>query len=105
MNQCHGGRIGPRIVNFFLSWDSEGASYYDRCTAEATCRVVAGCIHEHVLAWPSCAGCAALAVERWSSGEKGRCPKCMGGIPEAQRHACPILLQAEPLPQPQGVST
>ena len=93
--QCQAGRIGS-LVNFFRAWDDRSTFLWDRCPNPASCRVVSGCVHEHVLAWDACAECAAAAAVQVES-KPGRCVRC-GTLPPAEKHVCPVLVQVEDLP-------
>lgn len=93
--KCQAGRIGPR-VNFFRRWGSESSFLWDRCPEPATCRVVSGCVHEHVLAWDSCAECAAIVTAQLED-KRGRCVQC-NTLPPGEKHKCPVLVQVEDAP-------
>jgi hypothetical protein len=46
------------------------------CGEETACLIRSGCVHEHVLEWRACSGCA--LAEQQSTGEEGRiwCGRC-----------------------------
>ena len=83
---CDGQLIGKR-VNFLTKPPAKG---YVRCTGVPVCKVVSGCVHEHVVAWDACPDCARqVMVQIRDEKAEPMCVRCSSGT---NPHTCPVMV-------------
>ena len=91
MSACEAGRIGhgANVGN----WDNPGwAGSYDRCPDPVTHRISSGCVHEHVMTWDICAGCAAVMDGQIGAGFRRSCVAC-----RSLHGRCPVIVAIKAL--------
>lgn len=91
MTRCEANQF-DRHVNFYKSIHGNSVIYQGkRCRAAVTVTLVSGCVHEHLTAWESCAGCAAKALAQVADEKAAKCVPC--SMPGDSTHTCPVMLQ------------
>lgn len=91
MSTCQAGRIGHAAD--VGDWDNpKWARCYDRCGDPVSHRISSGCVHEHVMTWDICAGCAAVMDGQIASGVGKGCVAC-----RPLHGKCPVIVSIREL--------
>jgi len=91
VSTCQAGRIGD-YANVGNWRDPHWADFFDPCAGTATHRISSGCVHDHVMTWDICAGCAAVMDGQIASGVGKGCVAC-----RPLHGKCPVIVSIREL--------